>query len=430
MKGLVTLWMGVIAGCGGSGAVLEIHTHADHVLVFVASSACSQPDGTACPTQLSWTSAGPAANVDGVFDVIAEQPDRLAVHGGVASYTLRAGDKAKIDRIVAIGFDANDMPIEAGRLAADGVKVPTDTSEVWRIDLAPAAPIEDNPDAKPSDGVMQRVHLWGGDAKTCLAWQHFDTTWTREVLAPADDHDCDGYAQTAEAECNDFWLDAKSATGLCLDTGQQHFPAACTLGVYGGCVDGVGSLEPCVEKQGPVVCVPDALCSACADPIDPLCVARAIADGRANGSVPVISCAFPGTQDAATTPCDLNGVTMTFTIPFGCADMKLAPRQLPPTTAFGNGSFTLGTAQMHIGTSPSLDSCPMAIQWNAGTPTMLDNPFVAEVIEANGSVLLVPLELSFVPGGVCPTNGTPIACEVNYRVNSGATDGIWSCAAP
>src|SRR5258706_432306 len=116
-----------------------------------------------------------------------------------------------------------------------------------------------------TDGIAQRVHAWPIDGRAdCFVWQaHDGRTWTREMISPNKDHDCDGFDDGSTVECDDFWfrLKPQSGIGTCL-TMDPSTRLACTVGTLTPlCTDGLGAGGGCAQLQNPTYCVPDAVCA-------------------------------------------------------------------------------------------------------------------------------------------------------------------------
>jgi hypothetical protein len=439
----------VLIACSSKGAVIEIHTTADHVKVYASADDCSidnNGQSTPCQASIAWASAGPNPPVDHSFALLDGFPLVVPVKGGIANLELRGTvDQDQLKRVIVIGYDPSGTPVASARIVAP-IKIPQDSADVWRLDLQPAEDITatQDPNTAPRNGIAQRIHTWPADSTPrCVVWQQYDgAKWVREVIAPSDDHDCDGFDSGASVECDDFWFDFKGASSgsACVGTDNtgsgsgSGTGSACTLGTQvGSCIDGSGGSTGCLQHTAPIYCAPDIVCTSCGNPFDSTCPGKQY-DLPANPTTPSYACTIPtDPASASPIPCITGSSKSSASIPFPCTQVQLTSRELPPLTMYGGttAAFIDNGASFIFQSVQSSTSCEADLTFAGGAPMQSEYSFTLNVyVNVNGSprVLVIPIAYHFSNTTVCDvsTPCTPNLAMGNTGSGSGS-DGMWDC---
>ena len=425
-------------GCSsGRGVDVEITPPQGTVRVelLVAPSDCSDPT---CDAGIAWTTAGPQA-AGKVYDVDHDTRNMLGVPAsGSVRFQLHSSTDDHIDRIAAIAFDGQDNAL-ALEVLRDLV-VPTNSAEIWQVQLEPIVDIPDMPDAAPAAGSpTKREHVWRApagsaeDASTypsCLVTQEWDDSaklWNRDFVVPSD-RDCDN--QTIE--CNPFWYDFDVGTpaSVCATATSGHFTPACVLG-GSLCADGRSDSTACtVPTNSPFQCVPDAICK-CTDPgTFDACVRQELSTGFATplaSPITYADCEFPFLTGAPA-PCQSNSANLQrIAMPPSCTGVALYRFDVPGKmlVATNNASFTLNGAsfQMQVQLNDT-SGCAVTLVWQSGASVLTPLPLLVDVAYGSTTHLLMPVKLGYQPTATCPPPVQRLACQI---YGAATNDQMFTC---
>lgn len=304
---------------------------------------------------------------------------------------VSATDKnQKLPLIMAVGFDASDVPIAASSFY-DG-EIPVDYAERWVTTLVPATPIADG--MPGADG--ERVAVWPAQRRgpRCVMLEHGRSG--ADAVVPADDTDCDGLGEATD--CAPFIPNAVNAvptlaTANCVTP--VDGPNSTQLCMLGGPI--------CTERAAPTVvtcealdvdyCAPKKLCSVCPAGDFP-CIQAAIRDAslvtpQMNG----VECRIPLQPDGSEcedssrrrAELDISGLLQGGETK--CVDVHISHIALPISLQH---ALELGTASIEV--RDFQQPCKVTIEWRGKFDRTMGNEqlLLAEVELDNGKHIVAP----------------------------------------
>ena len=457
------------SACGdapGRYVIVDVGTTgADHVVLYLGASPCSDTQGQPCDRiapELAQGIARPLpVNGGGAWFRDADVKFDEAVHGTTAHFRIVASDTDQVIQIVAVGF-AGQKPVAVSVL--HDVHVRKDQADSLETTLEATPLVTASEETAPQHPDGRFVLVWNStmpaspsDCVLVEAWS--GGTASRTFVVPPDDADCDGFPTYGAdgttrnpAECNELWYDFSGTAHLqdsdCATPGHVGtFPdPVCLLGGQ-ACVDGVGLTNntACAPVM-PSVCMPSSLCtSACAarqDVPPPLssCVTTAVGQDQPTAR---IVCSVAEQDVGGSCP-----GTTTLTNPMGgtvdvgqlfpampCQDVQFSAtdslKALAPQgelDLMAPDTLRLQVQDLNQNANQG-QQCRFDVEWTDGTLTSA-NAFAIGLFKAqNGNTLLVPIELQRVSCLDVPSTITDgITCTLTTTSNAGANDSIVNCA--
>lgn len=423
--------LALLAACGQSGLLLEIHGTKDapiaKVEVFVPDS--SRAGGMGMPPMQSPKTHGT------VYEVIATAT--ATASDNQATILLQPGTIDQVPALLVLGYDANhdavgyavvsdpNGPILLRHASTDEIVVDLDaTSEVKVKDTRMPAP-------------TPRIARWSAQAVDdntgpCVAVIHPDGTG--DFFGPTEDKDCDA----AQPECDDTWYLHSVGAGKCateMASAVDDTQDACRLGNTLGCTDNVSKNAGCMA-QDPAICTPVTLCDQCQSVIDDSCVTAAVND---NKTMSIQCTAYVNGESGSPLWCPgrevLVDMTPEFGDPYVCngvagfagflASTQLGPLQMQST--MNSIAFTChpGATELDFTASGNSDAVDPQMLPTSGTIVFGVQPGTQT---AGTRLLAMPFTVSYQTVAPCPQFG--FICDFVPGEDNGQPfdDPMWHCA--
>ena len=429
-----------VAACGGQGLDIEVHGDMpfDTVELYIAYDTCHECAGVAWPGAQQSTDAESVYLLKG--DEMVVRTTELEGKSAILHLEASSGFD-KTTAIAVVGYKAGEI---VGIRVMYDKAIPRDDQEKWSIELRDISRADTDVTTPPPDGQpAYRALAWPREASptvpdptgyaSCLAYQEWNGDgWKTQFFVPETDTDCDG----APPDCDPLWAHRPLGTAKCVGhpmvTGLTN---ACVLGTK-TCVD-ESSTQACTP-QTQVLCVPGAVCDACADADNLLsCLKNNVPQPSSfpeTSMVPMMVCPFVPDPDNVTPngPCvqsQFNGEHMTFVVPGACNSSSAVLRPLSAPFSGGSPTITIGgTAVMTVHAIGGTSSCSIGLDWTEGAA---NNPQTVLLALRYGlREVLVPIYVGFKTNATCPLAPQPCMPIGNWpadgSMNTGG-DGLFEC---
>lgn len=415
----------MVVACSPSGLTLEVvadDPDLAKVELFVGDHCSGDcPRGTVPPGL-------PAMAVTETYVVADAVPwtlNRADFDDGVAGFRLESPENTSLPILVVIGYDAQDQ-IRWSSTFHD-VAVPSQDSAYWQVRLSPttsiAAPLE------PQPAGTERVARWQQPSQrlpSCLLLEHWTDSAepTRDLVVPAEDHDCDEIAEAAECAP---WVPNAVAAPPRIEDASCVLPAplpgrvesACLLGGPECTEDPQSPREQCVPVVEPR-CVSSLLCQCAGTANFGACVDDVVAEGIASATLPHLKCSIQVDADGYRcddTPIEADaGAYLSSSGSTKCTGIGI-DEWAAPVGPFGSALVIDETSKLKLVTFDQPCKVDLLLEGNTTTQSVLA---AAEIDLDNGTHLVVPARFDFHAGGCAESS----RCEF---FASDANDSLWEC---
>ncbi len=232
-----------------------------------------------------------------VADAVPWTLTRADFDDGVAGFRIESPEDTSLPILVVIGYDAQDQ-IRWSSTFHD-VAVPSQEPAYWRVELTPTTPIALPLEPQPAG--TERAARWQQPSQrlpSCLLLEPWSDSAepTRELVVPAEDHDCDEIADAAECAP---WVPNAESVPPRIEDASCVLPAPLPGGTSLGCL--LGGPECTEDPQSPrddcvpvfePRCVPSSLCQCTGRADFAACAEGIVADGIGNATLPFLKCSI------------------------------------------------------------------------------------------------------------------------------------------